>query len=234
MPEEEEYEYEGRTKRRMIGGAIAAVLICSIVYLVASAGQAPSSPKKKESHIVVVDAIPTPTPPPTPEITPPPENIPPPEDQMIVQPTIVDVQPTPEPPSAPEEPSEIIGTNLTGDGGNEYGINSSGGDDNRRRDYKVGGNNPSKYGWYAAKVQNTISSAFLKNATTRKAAFVLNVKIWADRSGRVTRAQLIGSTGRSDIDEIIRSQILTGLQLTDPPPADMPMPINLRMTARKP
>ena len=32
----------------------------------------------------------------------------------------------------------------------------------------------------------------------------------------------------------IRNQVLTGLQLPQAPPADMPMPINLRITARKP
>lgn len=132
-----------------------------------------------------------------------------------------------------EDPGPDLGTGLVGDGPNGFGLTAGGGNGNRSGNIggKGGG---SKYGWYAAKVQNTISAALRNNTTTRTAAFTLNVKIWADRSGRVTRAQLVGSTGRSDIDQIIRNQILNGLMLSDPPPDDMPMPINLRITARKP
>jgi outer membrane biosynthesis protein TonB len=122
---------------------------------------------------------------------------------------------------------------LVGDGPNAFGLTAGGGNGNRRG--TIGGKGGgSKYGWYAGRVQNAIATALRNNPTTRTAAFTLNVKIWADRSGRVTRAQLVGSTGRSDIDQIIRNQILNGLMLSDPPPEDMPMPINLRITARKP
>lgn len=133
-----------------------------------------------------------------------------------------------------EDPGPDMSTGLVGDGPSGFGGLSSEGGNGKGRGTLGGKGGGSKYGWYAAKVQNTISSALRNNSTTRNATFTLNVKIWADRSGRVTRAQLIGSTGRSDIDEIIRNQILVGIQLPDAPPADMPMPINLRITARKP
>ena len=151
---------------------------------------------------------------------------------MVEQEPVVEEEAPPEEAPA-EDPGPDISTGLEGDGPNSFGLKPGGpgGDGPRKIGSKGGG---SKYGWYAAKVQNTISSALRNNSTTRSATFTLNVKIWADRSGRVTRAQLIGSTGRSDIDEIIRNQILVGIQLTDAPPADMPMPINLRITARKP
>ena len=61
----------------------------------------------------------------------------------------------------------------------------------------------------------------------------MTVRVWADSSGRITRAQLVGSSGNPSVDQAIKSQVLTGLQLTEPPPAGMPMPINMRIAARK-
>jgi outer membrane biosynthesis protein TonB len=92
----------------------------------------------------------------------------------------------------------------------------------------------SKFGWYAAKVQSSIRDALGRNSTTRSATLSLQVRVWADSNGRITRAQLIGSSGNASVDQAIRNQILTGLQLPQAPPPDMPMPINLRITARKP
>lgn len=151
---------------------------------------------------------------------------------MVAQEEVLEEEAPPDDAPA-DDPAPDLGTGLVGDGPNGFGLTAGGGKGNGRG--TIGGKGGgSKYGWYAAKVQNTISSALRNNSTTRSATFTLNVKIWADHSGRVTRAQLIDSTGRSDIDEIIRNQILVGIQLTDAPPDDMPMPINLRITARKP
>jgi hypothetical protein len=36
------------------------------------------------------------------------------------------------------------------------------------------------------------------------------------------------------MDSVLSGEVLSGLQLTEAPPQDMPMPINLRITARKP
>jgi len=151
---------------------------------------------------------------------------------MVEQEPVAEDEPPPDD-SPPEPPSPDIGTGLTGGDGNGFGLTSGGGNGNGRRG-SIGGGSGSKYGWYASKVQNSISSALRGNTSTRNETFTITVKIWADRLGRVTRAQLVGTTGKPDLDRIIRSQILTGLQLTDAPPADMPMPINLRMTARQP
>jgi protein TonB len=60
----------------------------------------------------------------------------------------------------------------------------------------------------------------------------LQVRVWPDSGGRITRAQLVGSSGNPAVDQAIKNQVLTGLQL-QAPPADMPVPIVLRLTARK-
>src|SRR5260370_38727827 len=56
------------------------------------------------------------------------------------------------------------------------------------------------------------------------------MRIWVDNTARVTRAQLVGATGNPSLDSAITDKVLTGLQLKEPPPSDMPMPIVLRLT----
>ncbi len=236
MSSDEEYDFEkeGRTKGRLIGGGIAVLIIGTITYFVVFAETTPSSLKSKEAQVVEI-FIPPPLPPPPPPPPPPPENIPPPpqEEQMVEQEPVAADEPPPEQPSAPEEPSADIGTGLTGGDGNGFGLSSGGRNGNSRGGNIGGGRNASKYGWYASKVQNSISSALRTNTDTRSEDFTIGVKIWVDHLGRVNRAQLTSSTGEPDLDRIIRNQILTGLELPDPPPADMPMPINLRIRAQK-
>jgi TonB family protein len=62
----------------------------------------------------------------------------------------------------------------------------------------------------------------------------VNVRVWADPNGRISRAQLAGSTGDPSLDNALRDEVLTGLQLPEPPPAGMPAPITLRVTAKRP
>lgn len=151
---------------------------------------------------------------------------------MVEQEPVAEDEPPPVD-TPPEAPSADLGTGLTGDGPNGFGLTSGSGNGNGRRG-SIGGGGGSKYGWYAAKVQNAVTQALRGNPDTRTAVFTITVRIWADRLGRITRAQLVGSTGKPDLDRTIRDRILPGLQLSDAPPADMPMPINLRLTARQP
>jgi outer membrane biosynthesis protein TonB len=91
------------------------------------------------------------------------------------------------------------------------------------------------FSWYTAQVQSSIDEALLNNSKT-KAALITGVliRIWIDRAGRVTRAQLGSQSGDPSIDRVITDEVLVGLQLKEPPPSDMPMPIVLRVTLHRP
>jgi TonB family protein len=148
---------------------------------------------------------------------------------MMVQDPVPEDEPSPDD-SAPEPPSDLdLGPGSAGGTGPSIG----GGGGNGRKG--VGRRSPSsKFGWYAAKVQSAIREALGRNSSTRSATMSVQVKVWADANGRITRAQLVGTSGNPAVDQSIKGQVLTGLQLPQAPPADMPMPINLRITARKP
>jgi TonB family protein len=97
-----------------------------------------------------------------------------------------------------------------------------------------GGGGGSKYGLYSGQVQSRVVDALRNHKKTRAAALNVKVRIWLDATGRVTRATVSGTSGKPDVDAAIRDEILTGLQLQNPPPEGMPMPIVMRLSATRP
>jgi outer membrane biosynthesis protein TonB len=93
-----------------------------------------------------------------------------------------------------------------------------------------GGGGSSRWGWYASIVQAQIEAALQANEKTRHAVMKIQVRLWSDATGRITRVQLASSSGNAELDAVIRDQILSGLTLREPPPKDMPMPIITRVT----
>lgn len=95
----------------------------------------------------------------------------------------------------------------------------------------LNGGGGTRFGLYAAQVQSGIKEALLQNNKTRTASISgVVIRIWIDNTARVTRAQLVGTTGNPSLDSAITDKVLTGLQLKEAPPSDMPMPIVLRLT----
>lgn len=132
------------------------------------------------------------------------------------------------------DPVPDVGTDLTGPGGPDgFNIGRSKGGAGRGG-LGIGGAARSRWGYYAGQVQKTIAEALRQNPKLRKAALSAQVKIWADSNGRITRATLAKSTGDAALDQAITGDALRGLQLSEPPPQGMPMPINLKLTARRP
>lgn len=191
-------------------------------------------PKKKgaaprRENVVVVSVPPPPPPPPPPIAQPPP---PPVEEKMIEQ---APVDNEPKPAATPDEPPPAsIGTNIAGGGPPDaFGLSGAGrsgigGAGTGRQQQR------SRWGWYASQVQSRVQEAVRTNKATRAANLRADVKIWADSTGRVTRAAIASSTGNSALDAALRDQVLTGMRLSEAPPEGMPMPITLRVTARRP
>ena len=155
---------------------------------------------------------------------------------MMEQVPVTQEESKPEPkPEAPKDPGPI-GTNNKGDGpGDQFGLgNGGGGGGFLGGSGGHGGGSGSRFGWYAGQVQSTISKALEENPKTRKAKVAIKVRIWPDSTGRITRASLASSTGDPALDDAIKNQVLTGLTLQEPPPKDMPLPIVMRITARRP
>jgi TonB family protein len=150
---------------------------------------------------------------------------------MIAQEPVNEPEQKPEDQKPPEEPP--VGTNIQGNGGPDaFGLSGKGGNG-----FSQGGSGPKKqgWGWYAGQVQTRIAELLRNNRKTRAARFEqLEVRIWLDATGRIQRASLVGSTGNASLDEAIKTEVLPGAQLSEPPPAGMPLSIKLRMKGIRP
>jgi periplasmic protein TonB len=205
----------------VVVGAIAAVLFNKMF-----SGPSGPSPRKAQEMVMIKPPPPAPPPPPPP---PPPQDAP--KQEMMEQTPVDDQEAKPEP---QEAPSPSMGTNITGNGAPDgFGIGG-----NKAGTFGGGSNNAhansSRFGWYANQVVKSFSEALSRHPRTRNANFNLKVRIWADGGGRVIRAKLAESTGDLTLDETIKNEILNGSQLQEPPPEGMPMPIVMRLTARRP
>ncbi len=176
--------------------------------------------------------LPPPPPPPKLQPTPPPKEQPTPEqkqDQKMVEqaPTQNEKKDAPK-----DKPDDRLQTTIKGPGGTDFGLGyGSGGGGGYGGS---GGEGGSKYGWYASEVQTRIAEVLRNNPATNKASMKVVVRIWPDSTGRITKARLQGSTGNPSLDATLQNDILTGMQLSDPPPADMPLPIVMRVSAQRP
>ena len=204
-------------KRFRIAIIVVAVVITGI-FVVAKLASSGGSSRHETLTLVSI----APPPPPPPVLTPPPA--PPQEQQKIEEPMIKEEAPKEAPPK--DEPP--LGTGIKGPGGDNFGLGSGTG--NGRIG---GGGDGSKWGWYASQVQSRIQQALQQHRKTRVASMSINVRIWPDPNGRISRAQLAGSTGDPSLDSALRDEVLSGLQLPEPP-TGMPAPITLRVTAKRP
>jgi TonB family protein len=153
-----------------------------------------------------------------------------PVKQEMIEEKPIDI-PKEAPPDAPSDANDSppsLEANTTGPGtlkGGKGGLIGGGGG---------GGGGSSKWGWYASIVQAQIEAALRANDKTRHAVMRVRVRLWPDATGRITRVQLVSSTGNSELDAVIRDQVLSGMTLREPPPREMPMPIVMQVTARSP
>ncbi len=191
-------------------------------------------PKKKSASISMVNIMPPPPPPPTPPPTPPPPQPDEPKPEEVKQDFVEETKPdaAPEPESAPDEAP--MGTNVEGPGGESFGLAKGGGGGMIGGTGKSGGGGGSKYGLYAGQVQSRVADALRSHKKTRSAALNVKVRVWADSTGRITRAKVAGTSGNPEVDRAIAEEVLTGLQLQNPPPEGMPMPIIMRLSALRP
>lgn len=198
-----------------LGGILVAQNILS---------KAASSPQPKQEEQTVRIVMPP--------STPPPPLPPPPPQQEIKQDKPMEAEEKPE--EADPAPAQVqTASTVKGAGGGPILARGNG---NGAGFFKGNAANEEKMrrSAYAGMAQSQIANALRNNPKTRKAAMRLEIRIWPDAAGRISRATLSPSTGDAALDAVIRDEVLTGLQLPEPPPEGMPTPIVMRVTARRP
>jgi TonB family protein len=227
-------EFLRRNRAALGSGAVLAVLVALGVRWVVGQGRQP--PPRRVMQFTLVTTQPPPRPPPPPPVTPPKVEESP-ATRVDIRPSdlLPDAPPPQSPPAGPlalaaegEGPGDAF--NLAGNPGGRSLLSGGGLGDGSGAG--LGGGTGSRFGWYYARIAGEIEEAFRRNQAVSAASTRVELRIWADQDGRISRVQLVRSTGNPKFDEAIQS--IVGLRLREPPPPDIPMPMIARLTARRP
>ncbi|HVQ67642.1 MAG TPA: energy transducer TonB [Bradyrhizobium sp.] len=215
------------------GATVVAIVAFVGVAIFFLRGHDDMPPPRLVRELTVVNIVPPPPPPPPPPM---------PEQKMIEQPKMAEPEfkeeksvdkpkdepvkdaKNDEPPGPLSLDAKAVGPGDLFNLGSKVGGNPYGG----------GGGGGSRWGWYSTIVTDQATAAIRANPRTRNMATQIQVRLWADATGRVTRVTISPSTGDAELDAIIRDEVLGRLTLREPPPRDMPMPVVTRVTARRP
>ncbi|MBV8503816.1 MAG: hypothetical protein JO006_19105 [Paucibacter sp.] len=187
---------------------------------------APRKPPK-----ITLVAPPAPPPPPPPKFEKKPD---PPKEQKEMKVEQPVQQPNPQPPAptpdlkmdgpAGNGPSAFSSGTITSEDLSHYGVGKGGGAGTERNSLF----NP--FTNYANLAKGELQRFLNRKDALKHRRYSLEVHLWVAAGGSIKRFELVGGTGDADTDDVIR-QILASLPgLSQTAPADMPMPIRLRVT----
>lgn len=183
------------------------------------------APEPKKKKVMQEIALVKPPPPPPPPKTPPPPKQEIQEKMDVPKPQEQPTQPDPVPPPGPDLAVDAAGSG-SGDGfgllGKKGGVDLVGSG--------IGG---SRFAWYGGQVKDRIQEAIARDKRLREAGeFQRVVHLWIGAAGQVTRVELVGPAENAELDKALREVLRALGQMREGPPADMPMPVRLRVSAR--
>jgi TonB family protein len=86
---------------------------------------------------------------------------------------------------------------------------------------------------YGEVIKSEVADALARDARTSKAPYSVGVSLWISGAGAVRKAEVSSSSGRRDLDAAITT-VLERLVIGEPPPPDLPAPVQIRITSHMP
>lgn len=214
---------------------LAAALIGAALWFALSPLFEPSGPARKQ--IVQQIQLVRPPPPPPPKDLPKPPEIKPREEVRIDQP-----KPEPREQARADEPppSPQLGLDAQGGaGGDAFGlVGRPGGRDittigkDGGPGGGVGGASRLQFAFYTNQLQQRVHEEISRHQKLRDGDYRAVVLVWIGRDGRIQRAEVRGTSGDANRDRLIQTALTDMPPLREPPPENMPQPVQLRITSR--
>ena len=88
------------------------------------------------------------------------------------------------------------------------------------------------WGWYGGLIRGYLESIAREDKRLQGQTFVVVVRLWIGKDGRLSRFALLESTGDQRVDQALKDLLAKAPPLGAPPPPEMPQPVRLRVTAR--
>lgn len=211
--------------RRAGMAALVIAMVAGLVYLVKGLAGDARKPARQVARITILPDTPPPPPPPPKE---------PPKEQPKEQPKEVNIQ-QPKPVEAPPQQAEQLKMEgAAGDGPSAFGAGAV------REDYKgqtlgqgggVSGLGRAEFSLYLARLQRLLQEELARKGELKRVDYRVPASVRLGANGRVESVHIDGSTGQTEIDELLRSELLRLLQ-SEPPPSGAPRGFVVRVTNR--
>lgn len=207
---------------------IAALLVLALMaYFVYKAVSGKPTGKPKAPKISLIPTAPPPPPPPPPKEEKRPE---PPKEQKEVK--VEQLAPPKDAPPAPATP-DLKMDGPAGDGPSAFNAGKITREDLGNVGKSASGGpvsgmfNP--FNNYATALKGELQRYLARNKELLQRPYRVEVQLWVGPGGKVTRHEVIGSSGSSETDELIRQAIGKLGTFSQGPPERMPQPIRLRV-----
>jgi protein TonB len=201
------------------GGVIGLGLIALFLW--------PSEQISQRPHDMKTTTVILPPPPPPPPPEPIPQERPP---EPTTAPPIEQPQDTPPPPqpSADQAPGDSALTAREGAGPSNYGL--AAGDGTGTRIGGRPGGSGDGFAAYANVAQSAIREAAQRDREMTRGRYSVQLAVTVDPEGRITNVRIVNGSGDARRDARLR-EILVGLQLSQRPPAGLPV-MRIELNAR--
>jgi TonB family protein len=187
--------------------------------------------KREAPKLATIIPLPPPPPPPPPKPPEPPK----PEEQKIVQPTPEVTKPTeaPKPKADAPSPAKDLSTPMRMDAdaqaGNDafnIGAGSGGG---------MGGSGAGfGNGTYASYLGSMFQKILREDDHTKNLAFRVQANIWLTADGKISRVELVKSSGDAKVDQLVLTAMREAPALDERPPTTLAMPARVDLQGRRP
>ncbi|WP_373870627.1 MULTISPECIES: energy transducer TonB [Pseudomonas] len=189
-----------------------------------------SGVRREAPKIPAIIPLPPPPPPPPPE----PPKEPEPVEEKIVEPQPVpeaeEVKPAEEAPPNPAEdmanPMQMDGDAQAGNDAFNVGAGKGGG--------MAGGGGGMGNGGYNQFMAYAMQKLLREDPELRNQTFNLQAEVWLSEIGEITRVELQRSSGNAQNDARIVATLLGSPPMQQRPPADLPMPLRVNLSGRRP
>lgn len=155
-------------------------------------------------------------------VPPPPKIEQPPEPEIPKQEVkMQEIEQTPEAPP----PGSDLGVDADGNGSDNFGLKARKGG----RGLLDGG----PFGWYAARLDADIQDHIAADKKLRRQGrYSVLLRLWIARDGRIQRVEVARTSGNRDLDGALRTALAQMQRVSEPPPNEMPQPVQLQITSR--
>lgn len=222
------YDSPRRKPRRWVGPAVGAVAVLLLGALIWHFAGSTVGVRREAPRIATITPLPPPPPPPKEK---------PPEPKKVEE----DIKPIDKPQDIPQKPldapkpSNDVAKNVTmntdaqagsdsfnigaGDGGGMVGS---------------GGGNGTGTGSYDQYLGYAIQQAVQRDDRVNRLSFEVRADVWLDADGRLTRAELVGSSGNQKTDDALIQALRAMPRIDVAPPSSLHFPLRVAIRGKRP